>query len=292
MTRPIHLFLAVDDAGNCRRWTRWLEKLPDIVFVDPDVNDFGSVVEVILTDHVSVAASLNNCRDRLATGEIGVIAIGRAGPGDVALPSDATCRELELACRLLAEIVRLRRQRRVGRRRQAELQQLTLTDPLTGLPNRRGWDKQIASRIGTGHYRNTSACMVVFDLDHFKQVNDRHGHPTGDAVLRQAGRALAGSVRENDLVARLGGDEFALVLEARDRQIAEKIVDRARRSVKASLGESDLPTTTASAGFSLGNLTKTEDAARLLEAADAALRQAKTDGRDRTAFCKVVGARS
>jgi diguanylate cyclase (GGDEF)-like protein len=284
MTTPFHVFLAVDNAGNRRRWTEWLEKLPDAVLVDPDVSDFGNLVEVIVTDHVSAAAQLCNCRDRLATGEIGVIATGRAGPGDVALPSDATCRELELACRLLAQIVRLRRQGRAGRQRQAELQRLTLTDPLSGLPNRRGWEKQVASRISAEHHRDTPVCVAVFDLDHFKQINDRHGHPTGDAVLRQAGRALAGSVRENDLVARRGGDEFALLFDAHDHETAQRIVDRARRSVKASLLESDVPTIAASAGFSLGTAVNPEDAVGLLETADAALRQAKADGRDRTVF--------
>lgn len=284
MTKPFHVFLAINNDGNRRRWTEWLDKLPDAVLVDPDVSDFGNLVEVIVTDHVSAAAQLNNCRDRLATGEIGIIATGRAGPGDVALPSDATCRELELACRLLAQIVQLRRQQRAGRQRQAELQRLTLTDPLTGLPNRRGWDKHVATRIGAGNHCSTPVCVAVFDLDHFKQINDRHGHATGDAVLRQAGRALAGSVRENDLVARLGGDEFALLLDAHDHETAERIVDRVRRSVKASLLESDLPNIAASAGFAFGTAVNPEDAAGLLEAADAGLRQAKADGRDRTVF--------
>lgn len=288
MSKPFHVFLAVNDAGNRRRWTQWLDRLPDAVLVEPDDSDFGNLVEVIVTDHVSAAARLNHCRERLATGEIGVIATGRAGPGDVALPSDATCRELELACRLLAEIVRLRRQQRVGRRRQAELKRITLTDPLTGLPNRRGWEKQIASRIGGGHQQSKRLCVAVFDLDHFKQINDRHGHPAGDAVLRQAGRALADSVRENDLVARLGGDEFTLLLETPDPEIAQQIVDRVRRSVNDPASDADVPAVTASAGLSLGTATGPDDVARLLANADMALRQAKVDGRDRT-VCHEFG---
>jgi diguanylate cyclase (GGDEF)-like protein len=284
MTKPFHVFLAVEHAANRRRWTQWLDKLPDAVLVDPEVGDFGNLVEVIVTDRVSAATQLCNCRDRLATGEIGVIATGRAGPGDVALPSDATCRELELACRLLAQIVRLRSERRAGQQRQAELQRLTLTDALTGLPNRRGWEKHVASRIGAQQHRHTPVCVAVFDLDHFKKINDRYGHTIGDAVLRFSGRALAGSVRENDLVARLGGDEFALMLDAHDRDTAQRVVDRVRRSLRVSEAESDLPAIAASAGFSLGTAMKPEDATGLLETADAALRQAKAEGRDRTVF--------
>ena len=284
MTKPFHVFLAVENTGNRRRWRDWLDQLPDAVLVDPNLGDFGDLVEVIVTDRVTAAARLSACQDRLANGEIGVIATGRCGPGDVALPSDATCRELELACRLLAEIVRLRRQQRLGRQRQAELKRLTLTDPLTGLPNRRGWDKQVAARLTAGHHHASAACVAVFDLDHFKQINDQHGHPTGDAVLKQAGRGLAGSVREQDLVARLGGDEFALLLETREQETALQIVDRVRRQVNAAISESDLPPVTASAGFSLAIATSAADAARLLETADAALRQAKSEGRDRTVF--------
>jgi diguanylate cyclase (GGDEF)-like protein len=284
MTKPFHVFLAVDNADNLRRWTDWLEKLPSAVLLNPDATDFGELVEVVVADRVSAAAKLNNCRDRLAAGEIGVIAIGRHGPGDVALPSDATCRELELACRLLAEIVRLRRERNAGRQLQAKLQRLTVTDSLTGLPNRRGWEEHIASRVCAGEFRKGLACVAVFDLDHFKQLNDQHGHPCGDAVLCRTGAALAGGVRENDLVARLGGDEFALILDGPDHQTLQRVVDRVRRRVKSSLQEANLPATTASAGFSHGAAAEPEDALRLLEAADAALRDAKNAGRDRTAF--------
>lgn len=92
------------------------------------------------------------------------------------------------------------------------LEALSITDELTGLLNRRGFDEALrrvlmsASRYGDG------GVLLVCDVDDFKNVNDRHGHATGDLALREVGNLLKGQVRETDFVARLGGDEFALIL--------------------------------------------------------------------------------
>jgi diguanylate cyclase (GGDEF)-like protein len=127
--------------------------------------------------------------------------------------------------------------------------------------------------------------LALFDLDHFKQVNDQHGHSCGDSVLREAARALADGVRDSDVVARLGGDEFALLLRVADVDSASRVVERVRRSVEQAVADAQLPPVTASAGFSLG-VPRGEDAtAALFEAADSALREAKAEGRDRSVFC-------
>ena len=125
--------------------------------------------------------------------------------------------------------------------------------------------------------------MAIADLDHFKAVNDTHGLATGDAVLRVAAEALAGSIRNADFVARLGGDEFGLLLWDLDAASAPVVLERIRAAVPRSLADRGLPTVTASISFVL-DAESTTDAASLFARADAALRKAKKQGRDRIAL--------
>jgi two-component system, cell cycle response regulator len=92
------------------------------------------------------------------------------------------------------------------RRQQAELAYL---DPLTSVPNRREFDRQLAARFAT----SADFCILLFDLDHFKSANDRYGHLCGDEILRQLGARLSRQVRTRDFVCRWGGDEFVVILD-------------------------------------------------------------------------------
>src|SRR4029450_10462491 len=103
---------------------------------------------------------------------------GAGLPADVSLPSDHSARELRLACLLLAEVVRLRRQREASRRQERVLTHLALSDPLTGLPNRRAWEQQLADRLAASTAK--SWCIALLDVDHFHEVNDQLGHLEGD----------------------------------------------------------------------------------------------------------------
>jgi diguanylate cyclase (GGDEF)-like protein len=282
-TRKIRVLLLADNPASRRQWTKWMKQLPDVLLVDANADECDDP-EVVVTDRATVADRMPGDGRQLCTGEIGVIGVGRSAPADVSLPSNVTRRELELACRLLAEIVRLRRRQRTGERQQDELRLLAATDPLTGLANRRGWDRQIPLRLNDRRLRDTPLCMAVFDLDHFKQVNDRDGHACGDAVLREAGRAIVEGVRDDDLPARLGGDEFGLLLRIADLETSQRVVERVRQSIQRRLSDAGLPATSASAGFSIATPSALDDASALFAAADAALRQAKCGGRDRTAF--------
>lgn len=194
------------------------------------------------------------------------IAVGFQDPqADASLPADCSPRELRLACQLAAQVARLRQQLAQHQRRQQQLADDARRDPLTGLLNRRAWDEQLP--------QSSWNCVALFDLDHFKQVNDRQGHPAGDDMLRAAGAALSSAVRNEDFLARLGGDEFGLLLQVAqpgDAQVGRSI-DRIRQQV-AQAG------VTASAGWA----HRTGAPLPALARADAALRQAKQRGRDRT----------
>ena len=133
-----------------------------------------------------------------------------------------------------------------------------------------------------------SDCLLLLDLDHFKAVNDRHGHRGGDQLLREVARVLETVVvRRTDLVARYGGEEFAVVLDDADEQDGERVAERIRKAI----GELRVPfegqelRVTASVGVAV-ILEDGEDPSTWLEAADQALYQAKSDGRDRVVLSR------
>jgi diguanylate cyclase (GGDEF)-like protein len=147
-------------------------------------------------------------------------------------------RELEVRERLERE------QRRTGVLL-AKLQRLSQEDPLTGLANRRRWDAELETACAAARRRGTHVAVVLLDLDHFKQVNDRHGHAGGDGALVQVAGLLAGRVRSEDLAARLGGDELAVLLPGATLGRAVELAERLRREA----GGLRLP------GFGPGELT-------------------------------------
>ena len=218
--------------------------------------------------------------------EPGVIRVGAEGPADVRLPPDATERELDLACRLLAEVIRLRRRDHLRAQSQRRLVEQAMTDPLTGLANRRAWDRALEEQVAAAAASATRLCLAILDLDHFKRINDAYGHAVGDDVLRATGEAIIAGLRQSDFVARLGGDEFGLLLRVRDEAMARTVVERVRQSLPARLNQSGTHAVKASAGFVLTphteSLSSLPSPDTLFHAADGALSQAKRQGRDRT----------
>jgi diguanylate cyclase (GGDEF)-like protein len=166
---------------------------------------------------------------------------------------------------------------------QAQLAVEAVHDPLTQLLNRRYLDSVMPGLIGAAERRQAPLALALVDLDHFKHVNDRHGHPAGDAVLREIGRVLPMSLRPADVVCRYGGEEFCIVLPDADGAGAEKALASlaARlRDLRVAWNGATLGGFTFSAGVAvLGTHGKTF--ADLLQAADRALYEAKDAGRDR-----------
>ncbi|HMA31517.1 MAG TPA: diguanylate cyclase [Casimicrobiaceae bacterium] len=171
------------------------------------------------------------------------------------------------------------------------LDTLGRTDALTGLANRRHGFALAEVELERFRRSGRPAVLVVLDIDHFKNINDRHGHPAGDAVLRAIARVLREACRGTDVVARYGGDEFLLVLPELRLQAVEAVAARIRErldslSVEAAPG--------ASCTVSLGAAEATADMADVedwIQQADTALYRAKTAGRDRF-FGTTSGAAS
>ena len=169
----------------------------------------------------------------------------------------------------------------------AELRELAMRDPLTGLFNRRyldpALDQLVAQRARMPVGERYPLAAIMFDLDHFSELNNRHGHHVGDEVLRTFGTILRGPMRASDLVARWGGEEFAAILFRATLEEAMRIADGIRRQLAESalVGADGEPLlATVSAGCAAMG-PDTETAEQLLRAADVALYMAKRAGRDR-----------
>lgn len=168
-------------------------------------------------------------------------------------------------------------------RRQKEYAELLArTDALTGLANRRAFDEAAEQEVQRARRYNTPLALVMADLDHFKAINDRHGHHVGDQVLQHFAHILSASVRNLDLVGRWGGEEFAILMPGTDLEEAVQAAERMRQAVlKAAppLDDSDCAYT-ASFGIAAFRV-ETPTMISLLGRADAALYRAKESGRNR-----------
>lgn len=162
------------------------------------------------------------------------------------------------------------------------VEQQALVDVLTGLANRRSLEETLASELARAGRLDRELCLVVADLDRFKQVNDRFGHPAGDEVLRSFAHTLSGAVREGDVAGRWGGEEFALILLGVGVPGGIELAERARRLISArpvmTIRGGPIPIT-ASFGVAACSGGATVD--DLIAAADSALYAAKREGRNR-----------
>jgi len=150
------------------------------------------------------------------------------------------------------------------------------TDPLTGVNNRRGLDDALSAQFALRTRYNAIFAVAMFDIDHFKQVNDQQGHLHGDRVLQELARLLDGAIRETDLIARYGGEEFVVVMPHTDMAGACIFAERLRAQVESQLS------ITVSGGVAAAQEGDTQEA--LIARVDTALYSAKSAGRNRV-FC-------
>ena len=151
----------------------------------------------------------------------------------------------------------------------------SVTDPLTGLANRRVFERRLEEEVSRARRYGHPLTLVLMDIDHFKRYNDVYGHRAGDEVLRHLGWLIGQEIREPDVVSRYGGEEFALLLPETDIAGARRLVERLRRRIT---NDARIPLTLS---FGLAEFpSHADDVNGLLQAADEALYAAKDAGRD------------
>ena len=180
--------------------------------------------------------------------------------------------EVNLAYRSLAQ------SKQVLQAREAQILQLSLTDALTGVGNRRALDAALVREVERATRQGQPLSLLILDIDHFKRVNDRWGHEAGDRVLARTGALLLGGLRPADIATRMGGEEFVMLLPATAADAALCCAERLRAALAAQDFGLQAPVT---ASLGAAWLCPGETGPALLARADGALYQAKQQGRNR-----------
>ena len=163
-----------------------------------------------------------------------------------------------------------------------KLQQLSSTDCLTGLYNRRYWEQSLAFAYARNQRYGNATSLMMFDIDHFKRVNDTYGHPAGDEVIRQVARLVREQIRDSDVAGRYGGEEFGVVLSDTDKAGAQIIAERLRKAVENLDVQHDGQSIRFTISLGVADLVEPSGShTDLIAWADHALYQSKHRGRNR-----------
>jgi len=211
------------------------EHQPDLILLDvmmPKMNG-SKVCEVIKSDDatkfipVILVTALNELEDKVK---------GMNSGADDFLAKPFNKLELLVRVRSLLRIKHLHDELQEKvielQRTKEELRQLAITDGLTGLYNYRYFKEQLQQELNRAHRHNLNISVVMIDIDHFKQYNDKNGHPAGDVVLKDIARLLRDNIRNIDLAARYGGEEFSLILIETDKPPAKIVSEKIRKLVE------------------------------------------------------------
>jgi diguanylate cyclase (GGDEF)-like protein len=170
----------------------------------------------------------------------------------------------------------------LGREReQAELARLEIVDPLTNVPNRRGFFQALSPWMALARRPGQPTALVVFDLDQFKRINDGYGHPAGDVVIAHLMETCKRQLRDSDLLGRLVGVEFAILLPRTNLDDATMVAERMRAAIEGERVKTERAMISLTASFGVTTIRPDDSTVTLLARADEALRVAKKAGRNR-----------
>ena len=191
--------------------------------------------------------------------------------------------ELQARVRVGRRIVDLHREIQDKNR---QLEEMALTDPLTGLPNRRAIDFWASRQLSAAVRHDFPIWVIMADLDHFKSINDAHGHDAGDIVLKSFAEILKSNTRKSDICGRLGGEEFLVIITHVEKKNVTLVIERIRKQFEDQKFTAAQHTFSATASFGIAGIrgTASPDFSDLVTRADAALYSAKHQGRNRIEF--------
>ncbi|WP_339747284.1 PleD family two-component system response regulator [uncultured Maricaulis sp.] len=304
MSEPVGDDAAVAQAiiisGDVRAATRYAAAMPPQVRTQVELDPAAGIAaarknaDLLVIDLTSPAFDgLRLCariRSDVATRQMPIIAV--LNPGDVANAvraldigvNDIIHRPVDAGEMMARVSTQLRRKRYADRLRSQldESLEMAITDPLTGLHNRRYIASRLRQAVESANNGGAPVSLLIADIDHFKSINDRFGHEGGDRVLRSFADRLMRDLRALDLAARYGGEEFVIVMPGAGQAEARIASERLRASIAAEpflVGDGQTAPVTVSIGFAQARVG--EDADALLRRADEALYTAKGDGRNR-----------
>ncbi|MBL8260673.1 MAG: GGDEF domain-containing protein [Candidatus Competibacteraceae bacterium] len=178
------------------------------------------------------------------------------------------------------QVVVLSREKEVLTRLLREKSETMRKDPLTGVYNRLAYEDQLHGEYQRWKRFRNPLTFLIWDIDHFKTINDRHGHAAGDEVLRGVAQQLAGRIRTTDFLARYGGEEFAMLLPGADRTAAFNVADKLRRNIAEATFSHRGVTIPVTISCGLAAFETGDSPESVFERADKALYQAKRAGRN------------
>lgn len=197
------------------------------------------------------------------------------------IPLKDTSGNVEHICLILYDVTEVAVSRLRLQEANKRLHLMSRTDGLTGLLNRKTWEEEVGEEFGRFQRYNRTSCMLMFDIDHFKEINDTHGHVAGDEVIRKTAGLLMESIRSVDIAGRYGGEEFSLMLVDTGIKGAKVVAERIRRQVERCVVESDESKIRFTISLGVAELTRgIETTTQWIERADKGLYQAKHSGRN------------
>jgi len=198
------------------------------------------------------------------------------------LPLRSTNSEIKHICVVIYDVTDVATNRRQLQASNLQLQKLSSTDRLTGLYNRGHWEEALKLEYARHARYGHATSLIMFDIDHFKRVNDTYGHQVGDQVIQRVADVLRELVRDADIAGRYGGEEFAVLLPDTDKAGGAMLAERLRKVVEEQTVESEAGPVRFTISLGVADLGyPTDDYKQLIEWADQALYASKRGGRNR-----------
>lgn len=195
--------------------------------------------------------------------------------------------QVEKVCLMVYDVTDIASSKRALERANEQLAKLSMTDRLTGLLNRGTWENLVDAEYERYRRYGQATSLVMFDIDHFKKVNDTHGHLAGDEVIKHTAAVTKSSLRQSDTSGRYGGEEFGIILPETDAEGARIICERIRETIEQSVVETSLAPIQYTISMGIAQLNDgPENYMQWMQRADKALYAAKESGRNRVKISK------